>query len=244
VETEALLREYAAAPRPALRDAIIERHGGLVRSLAQKFARPAVPAEDLTQTAWVALIRAVDRFDPARETKFSTYAVHCMVGEIKRYFRDRTWSLRVPRELQEIHTSLPRREEELSQRLGRSPTVAEMAEALGISEETLLQAMDLGEAYQPRSLADQRELQDGNDAASLEESVGRQDPALERVVERAPVQAALATLDERLQTIVRRRFYYGFSQQEVADELGLSQMHVSRLERLALRRLREVMGRA
>jgi RNA polymerase sigma-B factor len=242
--TEALLEEYARSRDPELRTTIIERHEALVRSLAHKFARPGVPVEDLVQSAWIALIGALDRFDPSHETKFSTYAVHCMVGEIKRYFRDRTWSIKVPRYLQEIAANLNRMEDELYRKLQREPTVTEMAEAFHISEEDLVQAMEMYRAYQTQGLEERREMEDGNDSLALGETVGANDASLETVVEHAPLHTAMATLDERKQKILRRRFFEGFSQQEVADELGLSQMHISRLERSALQQLRDNMASA
>jgi RNA polymerase sigma-B factor len=240
--TEELLQLYAKDSNPRLRDTIIERHEALVRSLAHKFARPGVPVEDLIQSAWIALIGALDRFDPSHETKFSTYAVHCMVGEIKRYFRDRTWSIKVPRYLQEIAANLHRMEDELYRKLQREPTVSEMAQAFNISEEDLVQAMEMYRAYQTQRLEERREMEDGNDSLALGETVGTPDPDMEAVVEHAPLEAALSTLDERKQKILRRRFFEGYSQQEVADELGLSQMHISRLERAALQQLRQHMA--
>jgi RNA polymerase sigma-B factor len=242
--TEELLNIYVRNKEPRLRTMIIERHEALVRSLAHKFARPGVPVEDLVQSAWIALIGALDRYDPSHETKFSTYAVHCMVGEIKRYFRDRTWSIKVPRYLQEIAANLHRMEDELYRKLQREPTVSEMAEAFNISEEDLVQAMEMYRAYQTQRLEERREMEDGNDSLALGETVGRPDQNMEAVVEYAPLQTALATLDERKQRILRRRFFEGYSQQEVADELGLSQMHISRLERSALQQLRATMAAA
>jgi len=239
--TDELLRMYVNDRDPKLRDAIIERHEALVRSLAHKFARPGVPVEDLVQSAWIALIGALDRFDPSHDTKFSTYAVHCMVGEIKRYFRDRTWSIKVPRHLQEIAANLNRMQDDLYRKLQREPSVREMAEAFKISEEDLMQAMELYRAYQPYRLEERHPMEDGNDSMALGETVGAPDPEIESVVENAPLQSALATLDERRQKIVRMRFFDGRSQQEVADELGLSQMHISRLERSALQQLRQAM---
>ena len=240
--TDELLHLYQKQREPRLRDLIIERHEALVRSLAHKFARPGVPAEDLVQSAWIALIGALDRFDPSHETKFSTYAVHCMVGEIKRYFRDRTWAIKVPRYLQEIAANLHRMEDELYRRLQREPSITEMAEAFSISEEDLVQAMEMYRAYQTQRLEERREMEDGNDSLALGETVGRRDPDMEVVVEQAPLHEALAHLDERKQRILKRRFFEGYSQQEVADELGLSQMHISRLERSALQQLRESMS--
>jgi RNA polymerase sigma-B factor len=243
--TEDLIRTYVRHGRdPKLRDAIIERHEALVRSLARKFARPGVPVEDLVQSAWIALIGALDRFNPTHETKFSTYAVHCMVGEIKRYFRDRTWSIKVPRYLQEIAANLHRMEDELYRRLQREPSVAEMAQAFHISEEDLVHAMEMYRAYQTQGLEERREMEDGNDSMALVETVGGSDRAMEAVVEQAPLQAAIAMLDERKQKILQRRFFEGYSQQEVADELGLSQMHISRLERAALQQLKQCMAGA
>lgn len=239
---EALLAEYARTKSSKVREAIIERHESLVRSLAHKFARPGVQVEDLVQSAWVALIRALDRFDPSHGTQFSTYAVTCMVGEIKRYFRDHTWSLKVPRQLQEIAANLNRMQDKLYTQLQREPTIAEMAAAFKVSEEELLEAMEMYRAYQPFGLDDRHEMSDGNDSMTLGELHGGPDHDLEQIIETSPLETAIATLDERKQRIIRRRFLHGFSQQQVADELGLSQMHISRLERAALQQLRSAMA--
>ena len=241
---EALIAEYARTQNPAVRDAVIERHENLVRSLAHKFARPGVQVEDLVQSAWIALIRAVDRFDPSHGAQFSTYAVTCMVGEIKRYFRDHTSSIKVPRHLQEIAANLSRMQDRLYTRLQREPTIGEMAVAFNVSEEELLEAMDMYRAYQPMGLDDRHEMGDGNDSMTVGEMHGGTDADLESLIDSAPLQAAIHTLDERKQRIVRRRFLQGYSQQQVADELGLSQMHISRLERAALAQLRDSMSLA
>src|ERR1051325_8406557 len=187
LSTEELLELYVQDRDPELRKVIIERHEALVRSLAHKFARPGVPVEDLVQSAWIALIGALDRFDPSHETKFSTYAVHCMVGEIKRYFRDRTWSIKVPRYLQEIAANLHRMEDELYRKLQREPSVTEMAEAFNISEEDLVHAMEMYRVYQVQRLEERREMDDGNDSLALGETVGAPDHDLESVVDQAPL---------------------------------------------------------
>jgi RNA polymerase sigma-B factor len=236
--TEALLAEYARTRSLDVRAAVVERHEALVRSLARKFERPGVPLEDIIQSAWIALIGAVDRFDPVHGAKFSTYAVHCIVGEIKRYFRDNTWSFKAPRHLQDIAANLARTEDDLQRKLQRKPSIAEMAEALKVSQEDLLQAMELHSMYQPYRWEERQELDDGNSTSTLGETVGSPDPKLEAVVDHVPLERAIARLDERRQRIVRRRFFEGCTQQEIAQELGLSQMHVSRLERSALRELR------
>lgn len=240
-DTEALIEELKRSHDEGLRAEIIERHEPLVRSLAHKFVRPGVAIEDLMQTAWIALIRALDRFDPAHETKFSTYATHCMVGEIKRYFRDRTWGLKVPRFLQEIASGLHRMEDQLLRQLGREPTMSEMAAAFGVSEEHLAEAMELQRNYQMSALEDRFEGEEGGDGLAVGDTIGSEDPRLLAIVENAALETALAGLDTRDRFILRRRFYEGCSQQEVAQELGLSQMHISRLERSALRRLRSIL---
>jgi RNA polymerase sigma-B factor len=244
LSTEDLLVDYHRTHDPKLRAHIAERHEGLVHSLARKFARAGVPAADLMQPAWYAFLGALDRFDPRYHTKFSTYAVHCMVGEIKRYFRDSTWVMKVPRRLQELSTALPHAQDRLCKRLQREPTIDEMATELNATEDEVLQAMELGHAYQPFGLDERRANDDGQDAMPLGETVGGPDGALEGLVEHAPLRSALATLDERKRTILERRFFDGRSQQEVADELGFSQMHISRLERAALREMRAAMAPA
>jgi RNA polymerase sigma-B factor len=241
-DTEELLAEFARTGSRSIREEIIERHEPLVRTLAHKFVRVGVAVDDLRQTAWLALIRAVDRFDPTHEAKFSTYATHCMVGEIKRYFRDRTWSMKVPRYLQELTARLPRTQDELVAQLGREPSMTEMASALGISEETLAEAMELQQSYQLPSLEDRCAAAEGGEGFSISDTVGGEDPRLRSLVEAAPLAAALGGLEERTQWILRRRFHDEWSQQEVATELGLSQMHISRLERAALRQLRAMMS--
>ncbi len=242
--TEELLRQYVRSHDVTLRTTIIERHEALVRSVAHKFARPGVPVEDLVQSGWIALIGALDRFDPSHETKFSTYAVHCMVGEIKRYFRDKTWSVKVPRYLQEIAVNLRKHEDTLAQKLQREPTMSELAASLKISEEELAQAAEVYQAYVARHIEETGEGDDGNSTLALNEMVGRPDPEMEALVTHAPLHCALDRLDERQRKIIRRRFFDGLSQSEVADELGLSQMHISRLERAALGDLRSLMAAA
>lgn len=240
--TEELIAQLVRSGSSELRATIIERHASLVQTLARKFTRPGVATEDLVQTGWIAVIGALDRFAPGHETKFRTYVVHCIVGELKRYFRDRTWAIKVPRLLQEIGASLPRTHEALVHQLRREPTMGEMAAALGIDEETLAQAMDLHSSYRLPSLDDRTATSAGGESQSIADTVGRDDAAIETMVENSPLHQALAELDERHRLIVRRRFYEGCSQQEVADELHLSQMQISRLERTALKRLRRSMA--
>lgn len=240
--TGELLALYAGSKDARLRDRIIERHDKLVHVVARRFARPGIPVEDLAQCAWIALIGAVDRFTPSRGASFSTYAFHCMVGEVKRYFRDRTWFIKSPRRLQEIFAKLNLTRERLERQLGREPALGEMAAALEVSEEELLEATEVQHGYSPLGLTDHCSGSKGNAALPIEDSLGSLDETLEQMVEYAPLQAAIGGLDERRQAVVRMRFTDGFTQQEVASRLGISQMHVCRLERTAIRKMRVALG--
>ena len=238
---EELLATYAVSRDPRLRTCVIERHEHLARFLAGRFVRPGVPLEDLTQTARVALVGAAERFDPSHGTMFRTYASHCIVGEIKRYFRDHTWAVKAPRRLQEIATNLYRTQNRLYARLHREPTVGEMAVQLGTTETEILEAIELRSAYQPLCLDDAADMADGSAGSSLGDSLGRTDAGIENLIDNAPLHAAVRTLAPRDQRILGLRFAGELTQQQVGIRMGLSQMHVSRLERSALVRLRKVM---
>jgi RNA polymerase sigma-B factor len=235
---ESLLQTYWRTRDPRLRDPILKQFRNLIHSLAYKFARGGVLGEDLVQVASLGLMSALDRFDTDRGVRFMTYAVAIMVGEIKHHFRDYAWAIKVPRYLQEIAASLPRVEKEIYRRLGRSPTIPELAQRLGTTEEEVLEAMALGAAYQPQSLDACFEFPDGDGNDRMHDLVGAPDARIEAVVEYAPLMAALAGLNERMRQIVSLRHFEGCSQSEVGRKLGISQMHVSRLERQALAELR------
>jgi len=240
--SDALLQEYWRTRDPRLREPILKQYENLINSLAARFARGGVPMDDLAQVAAIGLIHALERFDNERGVKFVTYAVSTMVGEIKHYFRDHTWGLKVPRHLQEIATNLPRVEEELYCRLHRSPTIAELAERFRAREEDILEAMELAHAYQPQSLDARIEFESGDSTDRVQDLMGAPDGRLEAVVEHAPLMTALEALDERKRQIVKLRYFDEWSQSEVGRALGISQMHVSRLERQALTELRAAMG--
>jgi len=240
--SEPLLEEYWRTRDPRLREPILKQYENLINSLAARFARGGVPMDDLAQVAAIGLIHALERFDNERGVKFVTYAVSTMVGEIKHYFRDHTWGLKVPRHLQEIATNLPRVEEELYCRLHRSPTIAELAERFRAREEDILEAMELAHAYQPQSLDARIEFESGDSTDRVQDLMGAPDGRLEAVVEHAPLMTALEALDERKRQIVKLRYFDEWSQSEVGRALGISQMHVSRLERQALTELRAAMG--
>jgi RNA polymerase sigma-B factor len=216
-----------------VREALIERYLPLARSIADRYRQTPQSFEDLFQVASLALVKAVDGFDPELGHSFTSYAVPTMVGELKRHFRDTSWSLHVARGLQERVLIVERGERRVSARLGRAPTVAELAAETGLSAEDVLDALGARDAYDAESL-------DADTArASLERTVGAEDPRLELVDERDAVAAALRTLDERSRRILRMRFTENLTQSAIADRIGISQMQVSRLLRRALERMRE-----
>lgn len=241
-DPQALLREYARTRDIQVRNRLVVLHERMVRYLASRFGSGAgTSLDDLVQVGYVGLIAAIDRFDPDKGVSFVTFAVPTILGEIKRYFRDQTWGLKAPRRLRELGLSLRKLREQLEQSLGRPPTVPEMAAAANVSEERLLQAMDLDRIYQPASLDAHLQDENGDDKSSFWEAIGRADPELIAIEEREMVRHALERLDQRQRAIIYYRFFEEASQAEVAGKLGISQMHVSRLERQALKRLRALL---
>jgi RNA polymerase sigma-B factor len=239
-EATGLFELYKKSRDPAVRDQLVTQHENLVRFLASKFANRGEPLDDLIQVGMIGLINAIDRFEPDRGIKFSTYATPTIVGEIKRYFRDRSWNLKVPRWLQELNLQVTRANDTLAQQVGRPPTVAEIAEYVGCSEEEALKAMELGNAYDTVSL-DTRLALEGDAALTLSDSIGVQDLELDQIDSYDDLKAALEQLDNREKMILYLRFFQDQSQTEVARRLGISQMHVSRLQHKALRKLKEIM---
>ena len=223
--------------RARLRDELVEQHLPLVEYLARRFRNRGEPLDDLVQVATIGLIKSVDRFDLERGVEFSTYATPTIVGEIKRHFRDKGWAIRVPRRLQELKLSLTKATSELSQRNGRSPTVAELAQHLGLTEEEILEGLESANAYSAVSL----DAPDGgdDDSPSVSDSLGITDDALEGVEYRESLKPLLEKLPAREKKILLLRFFGGMTQSQIAAELGISQMHVSRLLARTLAQLRE-----
>jgi len=213
--------------RPAVRDELVTMNLPLVEYLARRFKDRGERHEDLVQVGTVGLIKAVDRFDTSREVQFSTYATPTIVGEIKRHFRDRGWAIRVPRRLQELRISLSRATSELSQASGHSPTVSELAKHLHITEDEVLEGLESAQAYATTSL--DATSGGGDESATLGATLGDVDSALEGVENREALKPLLAALPEREQRILYLRFFQNQTQSEIAEELGISQMHVSRL---------------
>jgi RNA polymerase sigma-B factor len=225
-----LLEAYRAGESSA-REELVERYLPLVRSVARRYAGRGEPLEDLVQVGCVGLVLAIERFEVERGVQFSTYAVPTIVGEIQRHFRDRTWMLRVPRRTKELGMRLARTADTMTADLGRSPTIAELAEAADLDDDEVVEALESYHAYAPRSLS--QPLGVGG-AETLEDVVGTVEPEYERVEDGAFVEAGLEELDDRERTIVELRFYEGLTQSEIAARVGISQMHVSRLLRRAL----------
>jgi len=234
-EDRELLRRYHETGDASAREALVERHLPLVRSLARRYAGRGEPVEDIEQVGAIGLIKAIDRFELEREVSLATYATPNVVGEIKRHFRDKGWAIRVPRALQELNAKMSATIDNLTARHGRSPTIAEIAESLDATPEEVLEAMDVGSAYTTLSLSAPL----GEDSADPLEAIGGEDEGFERTDDREALAPALARLPQRERDILRMRFEEGLPQTQIAERVGLSQMHVSRLIRRALASMRE-----
>src|SRR6187431_3363444 len=231
----ALLIAYHRDGDESARDQVLVELMPLVRALASRYAGRGEPFEDLVQVGSIGLIKAVDRFDVDRGVDFPSYAVPTIVGEIRRHFRDKAWAMHVPRRLKELSVRVSRVLDELTTELGRSPTIAELAESVGADEEEVIDALDSAHAYSTRSL--HAPFEDGGDD-SLAEKLGTDDTGYLEVEEGALVAAGLDALDERERRIVELRFFREMTQSQIAAEIGISQMHVSRLLRKALATMR------
>ncbi|QJT04003.1 RNA polymerase sigma factor SigF [Streptomyces asoensis] len=228
--------ENSSAEYAEMRNQLVRMHLPLVEHLARRFRNRGEPLDDLTQVATIGLIKSVDRFDPERGVEFSTYATPTVVGEIKRHFRDKGWAVRVPRRLQELRLALTTATAELSQQHGRSPTVHELAEKLAISEEEVLEGLESANAYSTLSL----DVPDTDDESpAVADTLGAEDEALEGVEYRESLKPLLEDLPPREKRILLLRFFGNMTQSQIAQEVGISQMHVSRLLARTLAQLRE-----
>jgi RNA polymerase sigma-B factor len=235
-EDRELLRRYHVDGDTGAREQLIERHLPLVRSLARRYAGRGEALEDIEQVGAIGLIKAIDRFELEREVSLATYATPNVVGEIKRHFRDKGWAIRVPRALQELNASMSGAIERLTSKLGRSPTVAEIASELKTTPEAVLEAMEVGSAYSTVSLSTGPAGEEDLDPL---ETIGAEDVEFERSEERASLEPALHRLPAREREILRMRFEEGLPQTQIAQRVGLSQMHVSRLIRKSLGAMRD-----
>jgi RNA polymerase sigma-B factor len=234
-----LINAMAALPaghpsRAGLRDRAIEAWLPLARHLSNRYANRGEPRDDLQQVAMVGLIKAVDRFEADRGVDFAGFAIPTIMGELKRYFRDKTWSVRVPRRLQELRLAITGANNTLSHTLGRSPTVADIAQHLDISEDEVIEGLEGARAYNSTSLS----TPVSENGSELGDTLGGMDAGFEEAEMRVALGPALSALDEREQKIITLRFYGNLTQTQIAEQIGISQMHVSRLLTRALAKLR------
>ena len=236
-----LLRRYHELGDVGAREELIEQYLPLVRSLARRYANRGEQLEDLVQVGSIGLIKAIDRFDVDRGVELTTYATPNIIGEIKRHFRDKGWSIRVPRGLQELNVRLSQLLERLTVELERSPTIAELAEAADVTEEEVLEALESGQAYTTVSLSAPA---GGGEDSELDplESLGELEHEYEVSEDRAVLAPGLDVLDERERRIIHLRFWEGLTQSQIAAQVGISQMHVSRLIRRSLEKVRAEIG--
>ena len=235
-EDRELLRRYHEDGDVSAREQLVQRHLPLVRSLARRYANRGEPLDDIEQVGAIGLLKAIDRFELGREVSLATYATPNVVGEIKRHFRDKGWAIRVPRALQELNARMSGTIDGLTSRLGRSPSIAEMAAALETTPEEVLEALEVGSAYSTLSLSSLPGRESDSDPL---DSIGSEDQEFERSEDRASLAPALAQLPVREREILRMRFEEGLPQTQIAERVGLSQMHVSRLIRKALATMRD-----
>ena len=237
-----LLEEYARLDendprRETLRDRLVTGYLPVAQHIARRFAHRGEPLDDLTQVATVGLINAIDRFDPGKGGEFFSFAVPTISGEVRRHFRDQSWSMRVPRRLKDMHVSINGAVSELSQSLGRAPRPSEIAQRLNLPVAEVLEGLEAAEAYRSSSLDEMLSSEDGS--ATVGELVGEADDELDRVDYREALRPLLAELNSRERTIVMLRFFGNLTQTQIANEVGISQMHVSRLLSQTLTRLRD-----
>ena len=236
VDDDELFAEFQRNPRRSVRNKIVERHLGLAVHIARRFSPSTIGDEDLQQVAMLALVKAVDRFDPTIGSAFSAFAGRTIEGEIKRHFRDKTWSVRVPRSAKELHLAVRRANDELTQALGRSPSVPEVAEHLGIGRDDVITGLSAAAARSVGSI--DASTTDDDTAIDRREAIADVETGFAKTDDERVVEMLLEKLPEREREIVRLRFYEDLSQAEIAERCGISQMHVSRLLRRSFDQMR------
>jgi len=231
-----MLETYAETRDERLRAALVERYLPLARSIARRYARGSEPLDDLVQVASVGLLKALDRFNPGRGVAFSSFAVPTIAGELRRYFRDRTWAVRPPRDLQERALAVDKVNEDLTNRLGRSPTVRQVGQALELDDEDVLEAMEARRAGTATSLSVSRGADDEGEH-TLEASIGHDDGGFQTAEQRVVYEQLARCLTDREREVVELRFMEDLTQEEIGKRVGVSQMQVSRVLRQALAKL-------
>jgi RNA polymerase sigma-B factor len=233
-------RAYRRTGDRRLRNELIEEHRWVAVHCARRFNNRGEPLDDLVQVGQLGVLKAVERFDPEHGVSFTTFAIPTVMGELRRHFRDATWAVRVPRKIKDLHVELGSTVEFLTTKLGRSPRVDELAQHMGVTSDEVLEAMDAGSAYRAAPLAPPA----GDDGSSTSdaEAVGEDDTDLDLADVRVAVRKLLRGLEPRERRIVYLRFFEGLSQSEIAEQVGVSQVHISRLLRSSLDRLRHQLG--
>jgi RNA polymerase sigma-B factor len=237
-DDKVLLRRYHEQGDLQAREELIERYMSLVRSLARRYSYRGEQLDDLVQIGAIGLIKAIDRFDLDRGVELTTYATPNIIGEIKRHFRDKGWSVRVPRGLQELNVQISKLIEQQTVQLGRSPTIPELAQAAGVEEEAVLEALESGRAYSSVSLSAGGGSDEEGEVDPLD-SLGTEEHEYEVSEDRAILAPGFKVLDQRERRILHLRFFRGMTQSQIAEQIGISQMHVSRLIRRSLEKIRE-----
>jgi len=234
-----LLERYARDRSPTVREELVDRFMPLARRLAARYAGGAEPFDDLVQVASVGLVKAIDRFDPVRGTAFSTFAVPTILGELKRHFRDRGWSVHVPRDVQERILKVERALADLPSKLGHTPTVQEIAERIEATDEEVLEAMHAAQGHHAVSLDASSSLGDGDDPGPLRDRIGEEDLSFDTVEYGEAIGPVLEEISERDRKVLHLRFVEDMTQSEIAEQVGVSQMHVSRILRATIEKLRQ-----
>ena len=234
--TDELFREFYQTKDPKVREELILEHTDLVKKLASRFSNRGKPLESLVSVGTIGLINAIDRYEPFRGVKFTTYATHYILGEIKRYFRDKGWLLKVPRSVKELNSIVHDTIECLTIRLGRSPAISEIAQELDVPSEIVMEVMEAGRSYNPCSL-------DDKDNFCFLDVLSQPDKDFRNLVDRIDLEEAIGTLNKRGQMLLQLFYFEGCSQAKIAERLGISQMHVSRLLRQAIKKLNKFMTR-
>ena len=223
-----------------IQENLVKEYQDLVEALARKFSRGRSMHDDLVQVGMIGLLGAIKRFNPDFGKSFESFAVPTMIGEMKRYIRDKTWSVHVPRRIKELGPKMNKAVEKLTETLQRSPKIEEIADFLSISEEEVLEVMEMGKSYQALSVDSAIESDSDGSAVTLLDMIGDIEKGYDRIDRKMLLDKALQSLSERERQIIQCTYYEQKSQKETGEELGISQMHVSRLQRRALEKLRKV----
>jgi RNA polymerase sigma-B factor len=242
-EINRLILEFQENESEAAQTILVEHYTNLVGSIARKYSKGGNLHEDIMQVGMIGLLSTIRRFDPSTGTPFEGYLYPMVIGEIKRFLRDKTWDVHVPRRVKEMWPKLNKVVEELTTRMQRSPKIHEIAESLGISEEEVLETMELGKGYQTASVDKSIETGSDGSAVTALDVIGSEDKGYEQVDQRLLLESAVHVLNEREKQILQWTFIENKSQREVGEILGISQMHVSRVQKKAIEKLRKVLAR-